>query len=40
MMTEFKKTNESGHQFEITVKDSKGKIKSDTLKVVINQATE
>lgn len=40
MMTEFRKTNESGHQFEITVKDSNGKIKSDTLKVVINQATE
>lgn len=33
-------TDDSGHQFEITVTDSKGNNKSGTLKVVINQETE
>lgn len=37
LMKPFGKTEPEGHQFEISVTDSKGKSKSATLKVVINQ---
>ena len=37
LMKPFGKTKPEGHQFEISVTDSKGKSKSATLKVVINQ---
>lgn len=40
LMAPFGITSANGHQFEITITDSKGNNKSATLKVIINQATK